>query len=778
MEVIFLSDLKKNYNGIYPAMAVRGVTALPNNDMRLEVGRNKSISALIESEKSDSLIVLLMQKETLIDNIIKTNLHEIGVVGKIITKLQLPDGNYKVKVRILKRVKIEEYLDEKNFLNVNVTELKPLRGDLDEEIALVRMLVDEVLENQNYIFTNGKKVVETIQGGVTSEKLINVIAYNLKTDENDKLKYLFTNSINERLNFLVLDIEKEKNIKRLEGKISRAVKDSIDENQKEYYLREQLKAIHNELGDKVKKETEIEELKIKILEKKMPENMEIIALKELSRYESIPNNVAESGVIKSYIDFLIDLPWVEKTMDNDDIKKCKEVLDEGHSGLEKVKERIIEYLSVKVATKKNPQTILCLIGPPGVGKTSLAKGIAEALNKKFIKVALGGVKDESEIRGHRRTYVGAMPGRILQQMKKAKVINPLFLIDEIDKMSSHYKGDPASAMLEVLDPEQNKYFSDHYLEEMYDLSQVLFIATANYIENIPAPLRDRMEIVHLGSYIEEEKLMIAKKHLIPMRLADHGLETKLFKISDECLLDIIRNYTREAGVRQLNRCIQTICRRGIRNILEKKIKKVNVTSENLIEYLDRAIFTNNKTDAIDQIGVVNGLAYTQYGGDTLAIEATDYPGNGKLILTGKLGDVMKESANAGLSFVKHNAEKYGIDNEIFKKIDIHIHVPEGAVPKDGPSAGVTMITAIVSALTKRKVDSLIGMTGEITLTGKILPIGGLKEKSIAAHRFGLKQILIPKANEKDIEDIPKSILAELIIKPVSDINEVIDVVLK
>jgi ATP-dependent Lon protease len=514
------------------------------------------------------------------------------------------------------------------------------------------------------------------------------------------------------------------------------------------------------------------------MKKKMPKNIEEKALYELSRYQTLPASSGESGVIRTYLDFLVDLPWHEESVDQTDIKKAEAALDSTHFGLEKVKERIIEYLAVKILTGKNPQTILCLVGPPGVGKTSLAQSISTALGRSFVKQSLGGIKDESEIRGHRRTYLGALPGRIMQGMKKAQVVNPVFLLDEIDKLGSDYKGDPSAALLEVLDPEQNKKFSDHYLEEQYDLSKVLFISTANYLGNIPAPLRDRMEIIELSSYTEMEKLNIAKVHLLHKALETHGLDPKKFTIDDDAIMELIRSHTREAGVRQLDRLFGSLIRKAIKIILGDKKENVNITKDNIVSFLGKPRFSNTKAEKTDQVGVVTGLAYTQFGGDTLPVEVTYYEGKGKLVLTGKLGDVMKESAMAALSYVKSNAKKLNISMELFHKNDIHIHVPEGAVPKDGPSAGVTMATAIVSALTNKKVDHFLGMTGEITLRGRVLPIGGLKEKSIAAHRSGLKTIMIPFDNKKDLEDIPDDVKSGLEIIPVQTIEEIITRALK
>jgi ATP-dependent Lon protease len=510
----------------------------------------------------------------------------------------------------------------------------------------------------------------------------------------------------------------------------------------------------------------------------MPKVMEEKALQELNRYQNTPAAMAESSIIKTYLDLLVDLPWKKASKDNYDLAKVKTKLDENHYALENVKERIIEYLAVKIMTKRNPQTILCLAGPPGVGKTSLAISIAEALNRKFVKQSLGGVRDESEIRGHRRTYVGAMPGRIIKGMKDAKTVNPVFLLDEIDKMSSDYKGDPASAMLEVLDPEQNAKFSDHYLEEPYDLSQVLFITTANYLENVPAPLRDRMEIVELSSYTEQEKFQIARRHLIAKQLKAHGINDKQFTITDDSIFYIIQHYTREAGVRELNRFIGALIRKSIKEILLTKKPKIDIDLTNIVSYIGKPKYVHNLADEKEQVGVATGLAYTQFGGDTLPVEVTYYKGTGKLVLTGKLGDVMKESAQTALSFVKSKASSLSIDPDIFNINDFHVHVPEGAVPKDGPSAGITIATAIVSAATQKVCLKEVGMTGEITLRGYVLPIGGLKEKAIAAHRSGLKMILIPKDNEKDIDDIPIEVRNALKIVTVENVTDVFQYALK
>lgn len=762
-----------------PALVVRGTMPIPNNDFRIEVGRKMSLKAIEESEKNfGSYIVILIQKNPMIDAPTTEDIETFGVIAKIQMKIKLPNDAYKVKLNIINRIKVKDYFLTEPYFVVEYEEQETAISDTEEEITLVKMIVSEVAQHQQTILQPNNQVMERIQQGITSEKVADMVAYNLKANEQDKYKYLEESNLNLRLRMVLEDINKQKMIVDLEQKINEEIKKSIDENQKEYYLREKMRAIQHELGDKAKKEEEIDELREKILKAKMPKNIEEKALQELSRYQSTPAAMAESSIIKTYLDLLVDLPWHKASRDTYDLQKVQDKLDENHYALENVKERIIEYLAVKIMTKKNPQTILCFAGPPGVGKTSLAVSIAEALNRKFVKQSLGGVRDESEIRGHRRTYIGAMPGRIIKGMKDAKTVNPVFLLDEIDKMSSDFKGDPASAMLEVLDPEQNANFSDHYLEEPYDLSQVLFITTANYLENVPAPLRDRMEIVELSSYTEQEKFEIAKRHLIKKQLKAHGLDEKNFRITDEAIYIIIRHYTREAGVRELNRYIGALIRKGIKEILLKKIEVIDITKDTLEHYLGKQKFTHNIADKKEQIGVATGLAYTAFGGDTLPVEVSYYKGKGQLVLTGKLGEVMKESAQTALSFVKSNADKLNLDPELFEKNDFHIHVPEGAIPKDGPSAGITIATAIVSAVTQQYIRKDVGMTGEITLRGHVLPIGGLKEKSIAAHRSGLKTILIPKENQKDIDDIPEEVRNALEIITVENIDEVFKIAIK
>lgn len=759
-----------------PAIVVRGIVPIPNNDFRTEIGRSISFKALDESENSfGNYVLILVQKNPLIENPTPADIEDYGVLAKTTMKLKLPNGNLKAKFNIVSRIKVKEYFLTTPFFVAEYEEYETKSGDIDEEMTLVRMVMNDVVTNANVVLNNPQEVVRTIQSGLTTEKLVDTIISSLRGNEPDKFRYIKEANLNIRLKMLLEDVAKQKMVSELEQHINEEVKKSIDESQKEYYLREKMRAIQNELGDKARKEDEVDELRDKILKAKMPKEIEEKALQELARFSSTPPAMAESGIIKTYLDFLVALPWKKASKDSNDLNKVQAKLDKNHFGLTTVKDRIIEYLAVKIKTKRNPQTILCLVGPPGVGKTSLAISIADALGRKFVKQSLGGVRDESEIRGHRRTYIGALPGRILNGMKTAGTVNPVFLLDEIDKMSSDYKGDPASAMLEVLDPEQNAKFSDHYLEENYDLSQVLFITTANYLENIPAPLRDRMEIVELSSYTEYEKFNIALNHLIDKQLKAHGITRKEFSITDEAVYYIIRHYTREAGVRELNRFIGALIRKGIKEILMDKKTNIDITLDNLEHYIGKPRFSHNLADVVDQIGVATGLAYTQFGGDTLSIEVTFFKGKGALSLTGKLGDVMKESAITALSYVKANAVKFNIDPLIFDNNDIHVHVPEGATPKDGPSAGIAITTAILSAFSNKLIRKDVGMTGEMTLRGYVLPIGGLREKSIAAHRSGLKTIIIPKQNEKDIEDIPEEVKNAIKIVPVSNITEVFEI---
>lgn len=756
-----------------PVLPVRGVISLPNTEIRLEIGRPQSIEALEVCEEYSNYVILVSQVDPNVEVPQSEDLLQYGTIAKVTMKIKLPNGHYKVKFNTLTRVEIQEYTQLEPYFMATVQTMPSTPLQEEQEIAIMRLLKEAVVEHGSSLFVHPNDVKELVESATNADQATDIVAFYLRISEEEKVKYLQETNVEERLTLLLKDIEKEKYIADLEMKINQEVKRSVDAHQKEFYLREKAKAIQKELGDDYSKEAVSQEFREKLEALGVPEAVKAKALEEIRRFEMLPSNSSESGVVRTYIEWILALPWSIQTTDNTDILFAEETLNNQHFGLEKVKDRILEYLAVKTMTGKNPSTILCLVGPPGVGKTSLAKSIADALGRKFVKISLGGVKDESEIRGHRRTYLGALPGRMIQAMKKAGTTNPVFLLDEIDKMASDYKGDPASAMLEVLDPEQNSHFSDHYLEEEYDLSNVLFIATANYLENIPAPLRDRMDMIHVDSYTEQEKTEIAKRYLLQRQLEAHGLTKEQLSIDEAVILELIQYYTREAGVRQLERQIGSICRKVARKLLAEKVESLHVDSSMLVELLGEHKYTHGLIETEDQIGVVTGLAYTQFGGDILPVEVTYYKGTGKMVLTGKLGDVMKESGQAAISFVRANAKKYGIDPDLFKDHDIHIHVPEGATPKDGPSAGVTMVTALVSALSQKFVKREVGMTGEVTLRGRVLPIGGLKEKSISAHRAGLTTIIMPKDNEKDLDEIPQSVKSQMTFIPVSTIDEVL-----
>lgn len=742
--------------------------------LHLDVGRERSVQALEKAMMDDHMIFLTTQKDSDIDEPTQDDFYEMGTLTKVKQMLKLPNGTIRVLVEGLNRGTISSYSNDQGFYEVEVDEYSDSEQKDSELDALMRTLLNYF---EQYIKLSKKVSAETYSTVADIEepgRLADIIASHLPLKIKEKQHILETQDIKERLQMVIEIINNEKEVLSLEKKIGQRVKRSMERTQKEYYLREQMKAIQKELGDKEGKTGEVEDLTMKIEEAGMPEDIEATALKELARYEKVPSSSAESSVIRNYIEWLVSLPWTKETEDQLNINRSEMILDRDHYGLEKVKERVLEYLAVQQLTRSLKGPILCLAGPPGVGKTSLARSVAESLGRNFVRVSLGGVRDESEIRGHRRTYVGAMPGRIIRGMKKAGTVNPVFLLDEIDKMSSDFRGDPSSAMLEVLDPEQNANFSDHYIEETYDLSKVMFIATANDLSTIPGPLRDRMEIITIAGYTEIEKVNIAKHHLLPKQLSDHGLTKSKLQLKDEAFVDIVRYYTREAGVRSLERQLAAICRKAAKIIVSGSKKRVTITSKNIEEFLGKKKFRYGQAELENQVGVSTGLAYTSVGGDTLQIEVSLAPGKGKLVLTGKLGDVMKESAQTAFSFVRSNTKTLGIDEKFHEKYDIHIHVPEGAVPKDGPSAGITITTALVSALTGKYVDREVGMTGEMTLRGRVLPIGGLKEKTLSAHRAGIKTVILPKDNEKDIDDIPESVREELTFILVSHIDQVLE----
>jgi len=766
--------MKNGNEIIVPLLPLRGLLVYPTMVLHLDVGRDKSIQALEKSMVDDHIIFLTTQIDVSVDDPTEDEVFKIGTLTKVKQMLKLPNGTIRVLVEGLHRAEIEEFNDLDTFVSVKVkTYEDDVTRDTESE-ALMRTMLDYF---EQYIKISKKISTETYSSVTDIEepgRMADIIASHLPLKMKEKQEILETLDIKERVTKIINIINNEREVLSLEKKIGQRVKRSMERTQKEYYLREQMKAIQKELGDKEGKTGEVTSLKDKIEDAGMPDNVKNIALKELDRYEKIPQTSAESAVIRNYIEWLIALPWSKATEDQLDIHRAEEILEKDHYGLEKVKERVLEYLAVQQLTQSLKGPILCLAGPPGVGKTSLAKSVAKSLGRNFVRISLGGVRDESEIRGHRRTYVGAMPGRIIQGMKKANTINPVFLLDEIDKMSSDFRGDPSAALLEVLDPEQNSTFSDHFIEEPYDLSKVMFIATANNLATIPGPLLDRMEIITIAGYTELEKIHIAKDHLLTKQIEAHGLQKGKLQMRDEAIQAVIRYHTREAGVRGLERQLAKICRKAARLIVSEDRKRIVITEKNLEEFLGKPIYRYGQAEIEDQVGVATGLAYTAFGGDTLSIEVSLASGKGKLVLTGKLGDVMKESAQAAFSYIRSKAEELDIDPDFHEKNDIHIHVPEGAVPKDGPSAGITIATALISALTGRAVRKEVGMTGEITLRGRVLPIGGLKEKSLSAHRAGLKKVLCPKENEKDLDDIPESVRDDLEFVLVSHLDEVLE----
>lgn len=761
-----------------PLLPLRGLIVFPSMVLHLDVGRDKSIASLEQAMLADQYIFLASQKKMNSDDPHSADIYNVGTVAKIKQITKLPNGTQRVLVEGFYRAEIVRYLEEEENFIVEVEEKEDIVGNAFESEALMRTLLEQF---QQYIKVSRKLTEETFEtvGDIDNPgRLADMITSHLSLKLNDKQEILEAFDVMERIHKLLDIIADERKILSIEKRIGQKIKTSMEKTQKEYYLREQLKVIQKELGDRDGKSGDLEQLRTKIEQSDMPENITSVALKELGRYERVPQSSAESSVIRNYIEWLVALPWQTKTKDNIQMKKAEKVLNADHYGLEKVKERILEYLAVQKLTNTIKGPILCLVGPPGVGKTSLAKSIANAIDRNFVRISLGGVRDEAEIRGHRRTYIGAMPGRILQGMRRAGTVNPVFLLDEIEKMSNDFRGDPSSAMLEVLDPEQNHNFSDHYIEETYDLSNVLFIATANNINSIPEPLLDRMELISIPGYTEVEKLHIAKRHLLPKQIKENGLTKSKIQIRESAIMKLIRRYTREAGVRGLERQLATLCRKAAKELVSDESKdRIIVTNRIVEEYLGKPVYRYGLIEEENQIGAATGLAYTTAGGDILSIEVTHYPGKGNLKLTGKLGGVMQESAQAAFSYVRSRAEQLNIDSDFYEKYDIHIHVPAGATPKDGPSAGITIATALVSSLTGRAIRREVGMTGEITLRGRVLPIGGLKEKALSAHRAGLRTIILPEDNEKDIENIPESVREGLEFIPVKHLDEVLEIAL-
>ncbi|MDW1754269.1 endopeptidase La [Vibrio sp. Vb2535] len=760
-----------------PVLPLRDVVVYPHMVIPLFVGREKSISCLETAMETNKQVLLVAQKQADTDEPTVDDLFDVGTVATILQLLKLPDGTVKVLVEGQQRAKINHFKESDFFLAEAEFVVTPELDEREQEV-IVRSAINQF---EGFIKLNKKippEVLTSLNGIDEAARLADTIAAHMPIKLVDKQQVLEIVDVTERLEFLMGQMESEIDLLQVEKRIRGRVKKQMEKSQREYYLNEQMKAIQKELGEMEDAPDEFETLQKKIDESKMPQEAREKTEQELQKLKMMSPMSAEATVVRSYIDWMVSVPWAKRSKVKKNLAKAEEVLNEDHYGLERVKERILEYLAVQNRINKLKGPILCLVGPPGVGKTSLGRSIASATGRKYVRMALGGVRDEAEIRGHRRTYIGSLPGKLIQKMSKVGVKNPLFLLDEIDKMSSDMRGDPASALLEVLDPEQNNSFNDHYLEVDYDLSDVMFVATSNSM-NIPGPLLDRMEVIRLSGYTEDEKLNIAKRHLVDKQVKRNGLKADEIVIEDSAIIGIIRYYTREAGVRNLEREISKICRKAVKNILlDKDIKSVTVTMDNLKEYLGVQRFDYGKADESNRIGQVTGLAWTEVGGDLLTIETQSMPGKGKLTQTGSLGDVMQESIQAAMTVVRSRAEKLGINTDFYEKKDIHVHVPEGATPKDGPSAGTAMCTALVSSLTGNPVKAEVAMTGEITLRGEVLPIGGLKEKLLAAHRGGIKTVLIPKDNERDLEEIPDNVIADLEVIPVQWIDEVLKVALE
>jgi ATP-dependent Lon protease len=755
-----------------PLLPLRDIVVFPHMIVPLFVGREKSISALEEVMGSDKQILLATQIDAGEDDPEPAGIYEIGTIANVLQLLKLPDGTVKVLVEGKARAEIKRYTKFDGYFEVEADELIEPEDDLVEIEALSRSVVSEF---ENYVKLNKKISPEIVSAAGQIDdfsKLADTIASHLAIKILEKQDMLTTISIKDRLEKCLGFMEGEISVLQVEKRIRSRVKRQMEKTQREYYLNEQMKAIQKELGEGEEGRDELSELEDRVAKTKLSKEAREKADGEVKKLRQMSPMSAEATVVRNYLDWLLGLPWGKTSRAKVDLNKAENSLDMDHYGLDKVKERIIEYLAVQTRTAKIKGPILCLVGPPGVGKTSLAKSIATATGREYVRMALGGVRDESEIRGHRRTYIGSMPGKIVQSMKKAKKNNPLFLLDEIDKMGQDFRGDPSSALLEVLDPEQNSTFMDHYLEVEFDLSKVMFVTTANSL-NIPAPLMDRMEIIRIAGYTEDEKLEIGRRHLLPKSIKDHALEPDEFSVSDEAMLKIVQTYTREAGVRSLERELSKLARKAVTEILKTKVKKIDITVDNLADYLGVARFRHGEAEGEDQVGVVTGLAWTEVGGELLTIEGVMMPGKGKMTVTGNLKDVMKESISAAASYVKSRAIDFGVKPLVFDKRDIHMHVPEGATPKDGPSAGIAMATSIVSIMTGIPVRKDIAMTGEVTLRGRVLPIGGLKEKLLAALRGGIKTVLIPEENAKDLVDIPDNVKNEMEIIPVSRMEEVI-----
>ena len=758
-----------------PLLPLRDIVVFPNMVIPLFVGRDKSIAALNEVMKKEKKIVLVTQKNSEIDDPKKTDVFMYGCECNILQLLKLPDGTVKVLVEGSKRIKIIGFTDDDKFITCEYAHMK----DTNSEEDLVPLAMTAIRRLEKLTSINKKissETINSIKQLKDASQIADNVASHITATISEKQQIFETLDVKKRLNAIIKIMENETSIIGVEKKIRGRVKTQMEKTQREYYLNEQLKAIQKELGEIEEGKDETSSLNKSILKAKMPKEVEKKCMTELKKLKNMSPMSAEATVIRNYLDWMIDLPWYKKSEVDIDLSKALSVLEADHFGLEKVKERIIEFLAVQKRMEKIKGPILCLVGPPGVGKTSLGKSIAKATNREFVRVSVGGMRDEAEIRGHRRTYIGSLPGKIIQMMKKAGTKNPLILLDEIDKIGNDYRGDPSSALLEALDPEQNSTFNDHYLEVDYDLSDVMFVTTANTLNILP-PLLDRMEVIRLAGYTEDEKISIANKYLLPKQIKDNGVKDKEMTLSADIIKEIIRSYTKESGVRNLEREISKIARKVVKKVVSGEEKEVNVDLKNLNDYLGIQKFKFGELENKDKIGVVTGLAWTEYGGEILKIETVTMPGKGRMQITGKLGDVMQESVKAAKSFIRSKSLEYGIIPPVFEKQDFHIHVPEGATPKDGPSAGIGMVTSIVSAITNNPVKRDVAMTGEVTLTGQVLPIGGLKEKLLAAHRAGIKQVLIPKDNEKDLVDMPKKIIDDIKITPVEYADEVLKIAL-
>tara|TARA_B100001057_G_scaffold280235_1_gene280659 strand:- start:9 stop:2387 length:2379 start_codon:yes stop_codon:yes gene_type:complete len=759
-----------------PLLPLRDIVVFPSMVIPLFVGRDKSISALNEVMKKDKKIILVTQKNSEVDDPKKTDIFIYGCEGSILQLLKLPDGTVKVLVEGIKRVKILDFKDNEKFINCDYT----LHNDIINNNEDLYPLATTALRRLEKLTSINKKIssesINTIKQLKDPSQIADNIASHLNATISEKQQIFETADVKKRLNNIIKIMENETSIIGVEKRIRGRVKTQMEKTQREYYLNEQLKAIQKELGEIEEGKDESASLNKAILKSKMPKEVEKKCLQELKKLKNMSPMSAEATVVRNYLDWMTELPWYKKSEVDIDLTKALSVLDKDHFGLEKVKERIIEFLAVQKRMEKLKGPILCLVGPPGVGKTSLGKSIAKATNREFVRMSVGGMRDEAEIRGHRRTYIGSLPGKIIQMMKKAGTKNPLILLDEIDKIGNDYRGDPSSALLEALDPEQNTTFNDHYLEVDYDLSDVMFVTTANTLNILP-PLLDRMEVIRLAGYTEDEKINIANKYLLPKQIKDNGVKEKEMNLGDDIIKEIIRSYTKESGVRNLEREISKVARKVVKKVVSGEEKEVSVNQKNLADFLGVPKYKSGELESENKIGIVTGLAWTEYGGEILKIETLTMPGKGRMQITGKLGDVMQESIKAAKSFVRSKSLEYGIIPPLFEKKDFHIHVPEGATPKDGPSAGIGMVTSIVSSITNIPVKKDVAMTGEVTLTGQVLPIGGLKEKLLAAHRAGIKEVLIPKENEKDLVDIPKKIIDEIKITPVENADEVLKIAL-